>query len=68
MISIDEFKRVLAAIKAETQPIKGHSDPGAISDYWATVEEFIQQEYSTDEIDPELHPDLPPGNYSYPVY
>lgn len=49
-ISIGEFKAAIAAIKAETQPIEGHSDTGAIQDCWATVEEFIEQELSTDEM------------------
>jgi len=65
-ISIEEFKGALAAIKAETQPIEGHSDAGAIQDCWATVEQFIEQELSTDEIgfkrntppQPDLHAHL----------
>ena len=41
--SKDDALGALAAIQAETVPIEGHGDPGAIQDCFATVREFIEQ-------------------------
>jgi len=34
---MQEIKKLLNIIRAETRPIDGHDDPGAISDCWETV-------------------------------
>jgi len=43
-VSKIEFREALRAIKQETRPIDGHDDPGVISDCWATVEKYLDQE------------------------
>ncbi len=40
-ISKSEASGALRAVMAETVPIEGHDDPGAISDCYATLSEFI---------------------------
>jgi len=41
--SLKEVKGCLQAIQSETTPVAGHGDPGAITDCWNSVNEFIEQ-------------------------
>lgn len=43
MNPIERLRSALEAIKGETVPMPGHSDPGALQDCWATVFETIAQ-------------------------
>jgi hypothetical protein len=38
---LTRLESALKAIKGETTPIPGHSDPGAIQDCWASVDDYM---------------------------
>jgi len=40
--SMRELKDYLQTIKEETQPINGHTDPGAVEDCWRQVFDIVE--------------------------
>lgn len=39
----DSIRKVLDAIRQETIPMPGHSDPGAIVDCWQSVDDYLSE-------------------------
>jgi hypothetical protein len=40
---LDSIRKVLDAIRQETVPMDGHSDPGAIIDCWRSVDDYLSE-------------------------